>query len=148
MDSRQLCFVPMLLASFASLAAGVTMKDTGSYWLCKAYDSKNNQWIAKSPYRRVAMNTAYEGCKKQSQFPKTCKTANEYCEDIIKGGIAQHGWQCTAMDKKAKSWVSDAYPERNQAVLGAKAYCEKHSDIPNSCYVNLLTCKNLQTPGE
>ncbi|WP_242602002.1 hypothetical protein [Legionella yabuuchiae] len=127
-----------------SLFADTTavMKGQNSYWQCKAYDDQNNQWIAHSPYERVAINKAYDACKSQSKRPESCKTAHEYCETMIKGVTTRPMWRCTALDMHANAWVSDLYTSRNDAALGARAYCEHRSGMPATCYVNLLTCKN------
>ncbi|WP_133127790.1 hypothetical protein [Legionella nagasakiensis] len=121
----------------------VILKGDDSYWQCSAYDQENNQWIAKSPYERTAINKAYDACKKQSRAPKTCKTAKESCDAIVKGRNIRPMWRCTALDSMAKAWMSDIYRHRDDAALGAKAYCQQRSTVPASCYINLLTCKNL-----
>lgn len=141
---KGIVFITLMILSGQALTANDAMKGNNSYWLCKAYDSDNNQWIAKSPYKRMALNSAYGDCKKESNVPQSCQAANEHCEDIIKGVVNHPKWQCTALDQMANTWVGDTYTSRDQAVTGAKAYCEKHSAMPDSCYVNLLTCKNLQ----
>lgn len=129
---------PTLWANDPSL-----MRGANNYWLCAAYDGHDKQWQAKSPYQRTAINQAWDACKKQSAIPDTCKAAKEFCEAIIKGVSNKPMWKCTAFDQMAKSWVSDVYRQRNDAALGAKAYCQERSGVPHSCYVNLMTCTNL-----
>ncbi|GGI81369.1 hypothetical protein [Legionella impletisoli] len=130
----------MINVLFANPAA--VMRGQNSYWQCKAYDDQNHQWVAHSSYARVAINKAYEACKSQSKMPASCKTAHEYCESIIKGVTTRPMWRCTALDMHAHVWVSDLYTNRNDAALGARAYCEHRSGMPETCYVNLLTCNN------
>jgi hypothetical protein len=48
-----------------------------------------------------------------------------------------------AIDLHAKAWLGDIYRKRNDAALGAKAYCKDQSGVPDTCYINLLTCKDL-----
>lgn len=122
------------------------MRGEDSFWLCKAYDSDNNQWMVKSPYQQVAINQAYDGCKKKSKFPASCQAAKEFCDSYIKGVSTKPMWRCTALDHLASVWESDVYTQRDDAALGAKAYCEQNSGMPDTCYVNLLTCKNMNKP--
>lgn len=117
--------------------------DENNYWQCSSHDSEDNQWIAKSQYERTAVNKAFEACKKSSRNPSSCQTAKEMCMSIINGVNTQAMWQCTALDQMAKHWASDIYVHRDDAALGAKAHCEQRSAMPMSCYINLMTCKNL-----
>lgn len=112
------------------------------YWQCTTTDNDDQQWIAKNTYERAAANIAYSSCKKQSRIPSTCKAAKEACEHMINGLTDKPMWQCTALDKQAKPWVSNLYTQRYDAALAAKAYCQERSSEPGTCYINLLTCKN------
>lgn len=137
--------IVVLSCSFSLAWAQENKMTTGdnSYWQCRAYDQDNYQWTAKSTYERTAVNKAYEACKKQSKKPETCKTAKEYCEGFINGISTRPMWQCTALDRMAKPWVSAVYSNQDDAALGAKAYCQERSTVPTTCYVNMVTCKNL-----
>jgi len=75
--------------------------------------------------------------------PMTCKVESEDCEDFIRGKSTRPIWQCTALDRNGKAWVSHANTKRDDAVVAAQAYCLKRSSVPKSCYVNVLTCDNL-----
>lgn len=121
-----------------------TGMQAASNYECSASDSTEKQWVAASPYKRLAINKAYDACKKESTVPSTCKTSREACEDFNDLGVSlEPQWQCTALDILAKPWVSNSYPKRDDAAIAAKAYCQERSADPDSCYINLLTCKNL-----
>lgn len=120
---------------------------SSSYWQCSAHDSTDKQWVAKSVYERAATNQAYDGCKKQSTNPTSCKIAKEFCEYFANGKSNRPMWQCTALDLMAKPWVSNTYSQRDDAAIAAKAYCQEQSSMPDTCYINLLTCKNLNERG-
>ena len=130
-----------LIVSLPSHADKV-MRGQNSYWLCKAYDESNKQYMAQSSYQRVALNKAFGKCKKSSQSPSSCRTANEYCESYVKGQSQQPYWQCTALDFLAQAWVSDGYNTLDEAAIGARRFCQQQSGLPDACYVNLLTCEN------
>lgn len=67
------------------------------------------------------------------------------CELFIDGVSTSPAWQCSALDQMAKVWVNNPYPNRDDAALAAKAYCQDNSGFPDTCYVNLLTCKNIKS---
>lgn len=126
-----------LLLPFHLLWAG-----TSKSWQCTATDAQSKQWIIRNHYERQATNEAYALCKKESQVPQTCTVAHEACEAFVNGVSTQIVWKCTALDRFAKPWISIAYRNRDDAAIAAKAYCEEQSQAPDSCYINLLTCKN------
>lgn len=113
--------------------------DDAIYWQCTTSD-ENRQWESRSIYERAARGKTFDACKKQSATPARCKTD---CEEFRHGLSTRPSWQCTALDDNAKSWVSQAYPQPDMAASDAKARCREHSIIPDSCFLNLLTCKNL-----
>jgi hypothetical protein len=114
-----------------------------NFWSCTAYDAENKEWNGKSGYELAAINKAYEACRKQSKIPTSCKTAKESCEVFMNGVSTRPMWRCTALDQMAKTWPSNVYTHRDDAAIAAKAYCEQGSSFPDTCYINLMTCKNL-----
>lgn len=117
--------------------------DEVNYWQCAANDNQSKQWIVRSAYERVAMTRAFDACKKQSATPISCKFDKESCEYFANGISTRPMWQCTALDQMAKPWMSDIYNTRDKAAIQSKEYCQQHSGMPESCYINLMTCKNL-----
>jgi hypothetical protein len=137
-----------LLTMFATLPlyaaeTAVPTTESGSYYQCQSFDANDNQWVAKSAFELTATNKALEACKKESKDPKSCKTAKEYCEGYVNGISTRPMWQCVAFDQMAKAWKSNFYVRPDDAALGAKAYCQDRSALPATCYINMLTCKNL-----
>lgn len=122
------------------------------YWQCTVADNKNQQWQARNAYERVAHSKALEACKQESSMPLSCMPIKEACTYMgtrvnrpILGTSNGPLWRCTALDQTAKPWRGNIYPNRDDAYLGAKAYCHAHSTEPETCYVNFLTCKNLNS---
>lgn len=114
-----------------------------SYWQCAAQDNQHKQWVVKSPYERVATTRAFEACKKQSVSPLSCKISQERCDYYSNGLSTRPMWRFLALDQMSKLWYSNIRAHRDDAALEAKAFCQKHSAMPESCYINLMTCKNL-----
>ena len=130
----------LLLSGLSTLAIA---DNTENNWECRVQDSTQTQWVGKGTYERSATNKALAACKKESKSPETCKAAKENCEVFVNGKSTRPMWRCTALDQFAKVWRSSIYPHRDDAALGAKAYCQENSGMPDSCYINLMMCKNL-----
>ncbi|STX51370.1 Uncharacterised protein [Legionella busanensis] len=127
------CIVSLSIYSQISLAQ----------WHCTAEDGANRQWLAISSYQRAAINKAIDVCKNESQYPETCKISKSNCELYVNGVSTTPAWQCTALDQMAQVWRSNSYANRDDAAIAAREYCQQRSGFPDTCYVNLLTCKNI-----
>lgn len=114
-----------------------------NYWKCVTHDKANKQWTARSPYRKVAINVAFSACKKESVVPATCKTSASSCEGFVDGISTRPMWHCTAIDMAAQPWESNYYSNRDDAALAAQAFCKENSTLPATCYINMVTCMNM-----
>lgn len=110
---------------------------------CTAYDAENKQWVVSSNYQLTSINRAFDICKKQSKVPASCKISKEDCEVFIDGMSTRPMWRCMALDQAAVSWFSNIYTHRDDAALAAKAYCRERSTLPETCYIHIFTCRNL-----
>ncbi|KGP64403.1 hypothetical protein EP47_11565 [Legionella norrlandica] len=131
-----------LLICLANTGLSAPVISKSSYWKCVTHDKANKQWVANSPYKRVAMNMAFAACKKESEAPASCKTSDSSCEGFINGVSTRPLWRCTAIDLAAQPWESNLYPYRDDAALAAQAFCKEDSTLPETCYVNMVTCIN------
>lgn len=137
----QICFLLMLILSTTGYAASNT-----NYWRCSTQDGTNREWSATNIYEKIALNFAFDRCKKESKVPNTCRTAQNNCEQFINGVSSRPLWQCTALDRTAQPWRSRIYSQRDDAALAAKAFCQQKSTLPETCYVNMITCVNKNGP--
>jgi hypothetical protein len=117
---------------------------TSDYWICTTQDNANQQWSARSTYQKAALNLAFATCKKESKAPLTCKASIANCEGFNQGMSTKPMWQCTALDQTAMAWQSNFYSQRDDAALGAKAYCRAKSTVPDTCYINFVTCATFK----
>lgn len=120
------------------LAAGAI-----DYWQCTTKDNTDKIWTAKGEFRKSALNVAYDACKKQSTAPTSCKTSITHCEGFRQGVSTKPLWRCTAIDRSAVAWKSNYYSNRIDAALAADAYCKDNSHVPETCFINMITCMNL-----
>lgn len=139
---KYIIIIIFLGASSLSFAESIDLN--GNYWQCSSHDATNTSWKAKSVYQKIALNFSFAACKKNSQSPASCHTSKANCKQFISGVSITPIWQCTAFDRDANAWKSNHYPHREDAALAAKAYCKQKSSIPDTCYINLITCLNKQ----
>lgn len=138
-------FLPLFITGPISYAQDVNNeeRDMAPRWTCTAYDKDNKYWSGQSSYEIAATNKALAGCKKESQNPNSCRIDRAQCEPFMHHVTGPRGlWKCTALDQMAKPWASKLLPQRDEAALAAKANCTRHSSMPDTCYINLLTCVN------
>jgi hypothetical protein len=128
-----LLFVPLI---------GFSMPNQ-DYWICRTQDINQMEWTAKSEYQKIALNLAFDACKKRSKNPSTCKASTEACEGFHLGKSTKSFWRCTALDRAADYWRSNYYHHKDDAIMAAKAYCKSKSSVPETCYVNVITCINI-----
>lgn len=119
-----------------------------NYWCCIVSDSENKAWTEYSTYQLAASSRASEDCKKQSKDPLSCKITKNSCEHFIHGISTRPLWRCVAFDRHAKRWPSDLKTNREAAASSGEEQCRQHSSIPETCYVNLITCRNLNPVSE
>lgn len=130
---------------FILLLPLLTQANGSGNWQCTARDGANKEWVKSSNYERIAINLAFEACKKESTLPTTCKTAKEECEAFIDGQSTRPMWRCIALDQMGKAWESNVYTQRDDAAIAAKDYCHDRSGFPDTCYINLMTCRNMNS---
>ena len=114
-----------------------------NYWQCSSMDANSRIWTQQSQYELTASSRAYESCKKESALPKTCKITKNDCEQFIDGITTRPMWRCVALDQRAKRWPSQYYINADEAAVAAKNACQQQSKAPSTCYVNLITCRNV-----
>ena len=131
----------ILIVSDFNYAASVI--DRNSYWQCSSQDGTKKLWSAKNGFEKAALNQAFASCKKESDLPSTCKTSKSNCKLINHKINTNPIWYCTALDQIAETWQSIVYDRREDAALGAKAFCIAKSSVPDTCYINLISCVNL-----
>lgn len=130
----------ILIGLISTSGFAVDLSGKSSYWQCITHDNSNKEWIARSDYQKVALNIAFESCKKESSTPETCRASDDNCEGFYQGMSTRPMWKCKALDQLALSWESNFYAQRDDAALGAKAYCKQKSEVPDTCYINMLSC--------
>lgn len=113
------------------------------YWQCIAVDANNNLWSIYNKYEIAALNKALDKCKKESKEPLTCKISRNSCEIFINGISTSQIWLCRAFDAKATAWPSSNHKILEHAALDAVNYCKEHSQIPETCYINVNNCRNI-----
>lgn len=142
MNNKILTLILGCFFIFSHNSLAITVLET-TFWKCTVSDRENKEWNGQGDYQVTAINRALEGCKRESRIPNTCKASKEACEMIVNGQTTRPMWRCMAMDLSATPWFSNIYDKGDDAALAAKAYCQAHSTLPETCYVYLFACRNL-----
>jgi hypothetical protein len=127
------------------LITSLTFAEPVNFWKCEAEDITHKSWVVQHEYRRVAITISFDQCKKESTEPRTCRTSKTGCYFFADGIDMTPLWRCMALDQLSKTWYSNLYTTRDDAALGARSYCQQRSGFPDTCYVNLLTCKTIES---
>ncbi|OGV27202.1 MAG: hypothetical protein A3F18_07250 [Legionellales bacterium RIFCSPHIGHO2_12_FULL_37_14] len=118
--------------------------EEAGFWRCEAKDAAQMTFKADNALQKTALNKAYALCKKDSKYPESCQVAKTGCEFFAKGVNTSPLWECSALDRLSEIFTSNPYPNKYDAVVAARAYCQQQSKASDSCYVNLLTCKPIE----
>lgn len=144
--SKKLAYIKLAaLLLFSPLLFAMPETESNNLWQCTVHDSQGKSWSIVSLYELTAMNKALDACKKASLQPLSCRSHEEGCDLLFNGESTRSLWKCTALDAMSKVWRSRACRQRDKAALAAKAFCQRKSTVPDTCYVYLTTCKNLST---
>lgn len=118
------------------------LPDANLTWKCTISDSANLIWNNESVFKRKASNLIFDACKNESTDPESCKPDNIRCDSFLNGISTTPIWECMALDSNATPWFGDISSQRDEAALSAKAECTHKSQIPATCYMHMLTCRN------
>lgn len=99
------------------------------HWQCFAFDNKHQSFTANSRGLKRTMRLAKRKCRKQSRRPKTCQTAQSYCQA---NKIASER-ECLVTDKSGKTFTSK---HCKQALVSCRLWQFKHG-APNSSNCNI-----------
>lgn len=124
-----------------NVAEAKLVADDQTYWRCTAQDAHQHTWVIQHEYLKMALNQAIELCKKTSPAPKTCIADEQTCSIFTPNQPHRTLWECTALDDNGRSWTSKGRHQRDEAATTAESYCKQQSKIPETCYINLITCK-------
>ena len=111
-------------------------------WQCRAHDANNKTWTVTKAYQQMAINYAKQTCRKHSSQPDSCEVAKSWCDFLSRGKRHTSTWTCSAFDKNGGYWPGPIESDRERALSGAAAHCQRQSAVPDSCYVRIITCKN------
>lgn len=125
-------FIPMMMSSLFA-----------STWTCQIADKNGTIWEGKHRYQLPAKMNALHLCKNESRSPMSCVRTKETCTETEEEVSSKSYWQCTAFDQMGKEWSAEPLKNRDDAAIQAKESCLNESGFPDTCYVNLLTCRDI-----
>ena len=115
-------------------------------WLCVAEDRYHHSWQSTGYHEQIALNRAFDACKKNSHLPFSCSVSQASCTAYDSKLLRTAGFQCVAIDKLATAWVGNTYRTPAKALMAAKRYCQNQSPLPDTCYTYPILCKTVIFP--
>ncbi|MBA2648960.1 MAG: hypothetical protein H0U75_05030 [Legionella sp.] len=112
-----------------------------SSWKCTIYDVDRKVWSSSSGHHTLAIHSVFDSCLKESRLPQSCQKKTITCEGYDQIQKDGQGWVCTAFDRLAKAWPSRSSSNVDAAALRAKQACRSKSRVPETCYINFVTCR-------
>lgn len=127
----------LLLLSMSGHAANIN-----SYWQCSTTDSADKVWVGRDINRQAAINQSAQACRDNTENEGSCISARESCVQVVNNRIVRPSWRCTAFDMTTYYRGAVQYT-REDTIESALDKCRRLSFSPNTCKVNMLTCKNV-----
>ena len=115
-----------LLACYLSLPAfAIAIDIAPGQWQCMAVDKKGLNYGKAGKSMLAARRAARIECKQRSDAPRTCKTAQSYCEQ---GPTTTIDNRCIVSDESGRTWNTTG---RN-ACRAAKHLCQQYQYLHGS----------------
>jgi hypothetical protein len=102
------------------------------HWQCIAIDAKENNYSATGLSIEAAMKTATQNCKKASPQPKSCKSAQSFCEQ---GPLSVNGEHCLVTDDDGHAWDLDGKDACRNALLMCNRFLALEGGPRGQCWV-------------
>ncbi len=94
-------------------------------WQCMAVDKKERNYAAFGKSMRSARHAAQVECRRRSEHPRTCRTAQSYCEQ---GPTTTIENRCVVSDESGRTWNATG---RN-ACRTARYLCQQYQYLHGS----------------
>ena len=124
---KYFCFILSLLTmttSFASIPPG--------QWQCIAFDAKERNFPAVAHSMKKALKDATALCAIESSQPKTCKSAQSFCEQ---GPLSLNDDRCLVTDDDGHSWNASGEDACRTAMSMCNQWQYLHGSTRSACTV-------------
>ncbi len=127
MKRFKLCYMMFILA----LAPTTYASNIPQEWLCLAFDTKEQSYKATALTIDKAMKSALSSCKKDSNQPKTCRTAQSYCEEQPISGQGR----CIVTDDDGHAWDIDGEDSCKKAMSMCNRFLYLEGGAHGQCWI-------------
>lgn len=124
---KRLSFYTLIL-TFSSLTHA---SHVPTEWSCLAFDTKEQSYQATGLTIEQSMEKAKVSCKKSSTQPKTCRTAQSYCEEQP---ISGHG-RCIVTDDDGHAWDIDGENSCKKALSMCNRFIYLEGGAHGQCWI-------------
>ncbi len=121
-----------LLSFFSFQTFAIAIDIPPGQWQCMAVDTKERNYGAFGKSMNAARRAAKAECRRRSNYPKTCQTAQSYCEQ---GPVSLIEDRCIVSDESGRTWNTTG----KNACHTAKYLCQQwqylHGSTRSVCTV-------------
>lgn len=131
--NRTIIFLTALLCfAFSFKAFAIAIDIPPGQWQCMAVDTKEKNYGALGRSMRAARHAAKVECRRRSKFPKTCQTAQSYCEQ---GPITTIDNRCIVSDESGRTWNMTGQNACRSARYACQQYQYLHGSTRSVCTI-------------
>lgn len=120
------CFASILMLAPLAHAANVQQE-----WSCMSFDSKEQSYKATALTIEESMKNAKTVCQKNSSQPKTCRTAQSYCEEQPISGQGR----CIVTDDDGHAWDIDGEDSCKKAMSMCNRFLYLEGGAHGQCWI-------------
>jgi|GEM_PF-1700684 len=132
MKYRTLWLLSLTCSLFSTHAFAIAIDIPPGHWQCMAVDAKKENFGAHGKSVRAAKRAAKKECRKRSSVPKTCKTAQSFCEE---GPKDLTGNRCIVSDESGRTWNTTGKNACRTAMYMCRQWQYLHGSTRSVCTV-------------
>ncbi len=127
----------MIIKRFSSYALALTFSSfvyaahVPTEWLCLSFDTREKSYQATGLTIEESMKKAKSSCQKGSTQPKTCRTAQSYCEEQPVSGQGR----CIVTDDDGHAWDIDGENSCKKALSMCNRFIYLEGGAHGQCWI-------------
>jgi hypothetical protein len=127
-----ICLISLFSFCLSFKAFAIAIDIPPGQWQCMAVDTKEKNYGGFGPSMRVARRVAKVECRRRSKYPKTCQTAQSYCEQ---GPTSTIDNRCIVSDESGRTWNMTGKNACRSARYACQQYQYLHGSTRSVCTI-------------
>jgi hypothetical protein len=101
-------------------------------WQCMSVDNKERNYGALGKSLKAARHAALIECRRRSEHPKSCRTAQSYCEQ---GPLTTLENRCIVSDESGRTWNTTGQDACKSALYMCRQWQYLHGSTRSMCSI-------------